>query len=46
MVQFNTIENVIMTIYASHIDSLIVYEHFGRSEGGDLYSLGFSFKPR
>ena len=34
IVQFNTIENVIMTICVSHIDSLIIYEHFGGSGGG------------
>ena len=30
---YNKNENVRMTICASHIDSLIVYEHFGRSGG-------------
>ena len=29
-----------MTIFASHIDSLIVYEHFGGSGGGDPYIVG------
>ena len=33
ILQFKTIENVMQTICASHIDSLIVYEHFGGSGG-------------
>ena len=33
IVQFNTIENVMMIICVSHIDSLIVYEHLTDEEG-------------
>ena len=32
--QFNTMKIVMMTICASHIDSLIIYGHFGGSGGG------------
>ena len=46
IVQFKIIGNVMVTICASHIDSLIVYEHFDGSGGGRYLSVGFSFKPR
>ena len=44
--QFNTIENVMMTICAPHIDSLIVYEHLVDVEGEDPNIGAFRFKPR
>ena len=39
--QFNTIENVMMSICAPHIDSLIVYEHLVEVEGRDPNIGGF-----
>ena len=43
--QFNTIENLMMTICAPHLDSLIVYEHLVELEGEDPNIRGFGFKP-
>ena len=44
IVQFNTTDKVMMTICASHINSLIVYEHFGCSAGGRSIYCGFQLQ--